>query len=317
MSGPVAITGATGFIGSALLRSLTFDRANMTFGHAVVRALTRRARPAMPGVEWIHGDLGDRAALARLVAGASAVLHCAGAVRGLSAQQFETDNVAGTDALASAAAALDPAPRFLFLSSLAAREPELSWYAQSKRRAEQMLERQAPRLPCTIFRPSAVYGPGDREIRPLLTLMRSAGILPLVGKPDHRFSLLHISDLIAAVRAWLSATRPAAGIFTICDGTERGYSWNDVRDTAASVFGHPVRTVPIPGPILYFVSRTNLVFSRLTRRRPMLTPGKARELTHPDWVCDNADICKQFNWRPRLELREALTRFAADRFRGA
>ena len=89
MSDPlVAVTGATGFIGSILLRSLIEKGWK-------VRALTRRYQSGDEATQWIKGDLDNLAALQALVKGASAVVHCAGQVRGDSLESFVHTNVEG------------------------------------------------------------------------------------------------------------------------------------------------------------------------------------------------------------------------------
>src|SRR5690348_3623808 len=94
----LAVTGATGFVGQALL-----DRA----GEAglEVRALARRPQEPRKAVDWVPGDLGDEIALEKLVAGAEAVIHLAGVVNAPDAAGFEEGNVAGTLNLVEAAVA--------------------------------------------------------------------------------------------------------------------------------------------------------------------------------------------------------------------
>ena len=121
----VAVTGATGFIGGALVRALIKEGWN-------VRALTRRPRPDDESMQWIEGDLDNPDALRNLVKDVSAVVHCAGQVRGKSLEDFVHTNVEGTANLVRASMQQNLPPRFLFISSLAARQPELSWYATSK-----------------------------------------------------------------------------------------------------------------------------------------------------------------------------------------
>ena len=116
-----------------------------------------------------------------LVKDASAVVHCAGQVRGSSLEDFVHTNVEGTSNLLHAVAQQTTPPRFLLISSLAARHPELSWYATSKRMAELLVLDRSPEMPCTIFRPTAVYGPGDKEMSPLFKATRR-GVLPMVGQ---------------------------------------------------------------------------------------------------------------------------------------
>src|SRR5690606_636910 len=131
--------------------------------------------PACEGVEWVPGDLADRAALARLVAGADAVLHIAGVVNTPDPTGFHLGNVAGTEAVIEAAEAAG-VRRLVFVSSLAAREPGLSAYGKSKRHAEEVV--QTSGLDWTVVRPPAIYGPRDREILELFKAARW-GVVPM------------------------------------------------------------------------------------------------------------------------------------------
>lgn len=299
MPGPVALTGATGFIGKTLL-----DR--LIGAGRQVRALTRRVRPPQTNIQWIQGDLEDTAALRELVRDAAAVIHCAGAVRGSSLAAFLRTNTQGTLHLVEAALKQAPPPRFLLISSLAAREPQLSWYATSKYRAELTLAERAGTMPWTVFRPTAVYGPGDRELSPLFRATHR-GILPMVGRAMTRFGLLHVEDLSAAVLSWLAAEPAPRGVFELDDGTPGGYDRDQVARIAGEVWGRPVRPLTLPAVLVTLIAGFNLVLSRLCRYAPMLTPGKVRELTHPDWVCDNAPLRQALpDWQPRIRLRDAL-----------
>lgn len=302
MPGPVAVTGATGFIGSALVEALTARGWS-------VRALTRRPRINTERLQWVGGDLADLRALTELVRGADSVVHCAGSVRGRSEAEFVRTNVQGTANLVAASGARKPAPRFLLISSLAAREPHLSWYAASKLGSEQILAQQAGAMPWGVFRPTSVYGPGDREIRPLLTAMQR-GFLPRIGSKAQRFSLLHVHDLVEAIIRWLSAATPAPGVFELDDGTPGGYDWPLLRATAESVWQRRVRILTLPVTLMYAIAGLNLWLSRSSGYAPMLTPGKIRELTHRDWVCDNSALIRALNWRPRITLAEALSKDA-------
>ena len=292
----VVLTGATGFIGGNLLKTLVRQ------GYAV-RALARRPRSPVTGVHWIRGDIRDPASLKTLLNGCSTVIHCAGTVRGASAEYFARVNRDGTRNLAQVAAQLPQPPRFLLISSAAAREPALSWYGRSKREAEECL--QATGLRSTTFRPTAVYGPGDREILPLLKAMR-IGFLPLAGAPHARFSLLHVQDLAAAVDRWLGIADAPPGTFELHDGTAGGYDWPAVTALAEEAWGRRITVIRIPLPLLSGMAVLNTAFSRLVGRLPMLTPGKIRELTHPDWVCDNGAVNRAINWNPTITLRDAM-----------
>ncbi|WP_349570567.1 NAD-dependent epimerase/dehydratase family protein [Azotobacter salinestris] len=298
MAPVVALTGATGFIGGVLRRRLT--QAGVP-----LRALGRRRSGFEDGTTWIRGTLEDEDALARLVARADTVIHCAGAVRGASPAHFRAINVDGSLRLLEAARNGGRCTRFLLMSSLAARHPQLSWYAASKFEAEHRVALAAGDIAVTVFRPTAVYGPGDREMRPLFEwLLR--GWLFTLGQDSARLSFLHVEDLAGAVLRWLEAPRAPAATYELNDCQPDGYDWNGIAAIATQIRHEPVRRIAVPAPLLRGLARGNLLLSHLTGRAPMLTPAKVGELTHPDWSCSNEPICRALGWEPRIALREAL-----------
>jgi nucleoside-diphosphate-sugar epimerase len=296
----LAITGATGFIGAALMRKLTA-------GGWHVRALHRSRTGARPEghVDWIRGSLADAESLARLVQGAEVIVHCAGAVRGASQEQFDRVNIEGVLRLAQAARRSHPMPRFLLISSLAARTPQLSFYATSKRGGEDALRTAAQGMVWSALRPPAVYGPGDREMRPLFKAMQR-GVAPVLGRPEARFSLLYVEDLAGAVRHIVDGPHWDNGPFELHDGHSGGYSWREVMDTFARIVGRPVLQVRVPAAALNAIASINQALARLMGYPPMLTPGKIRELTHPDWVCNDAPFRNFTGWQPSVSLEEGL-----------
>ena len=157
-----------------------------------------------------------------------------------------------------------------------------------------------------MVRPPATYGPGDRELVGLWRAMRR-GLLPVPGDGGQRISLIHVEDLAAALTGLLKV-QPASGLpLEPDDGTPGGYTWPDIARCGEQAFGRRVRVVPIPAAMLRLVARANLAVARLLHYAPMLTPGKAQELLHPDWVCrgPGMDICP--GWRPARSLRDGLT----------
>ncbi len=169
--GVVALTGATGFVGSA-----TLDR--LLEAGWKIRALTRRDQPKRAGVLWVSGTLDDMASLNTLCEGADAVLHIAGVVNVPTAAEFEAGNVTGTANMLAAAKAAGIS-RFVHVSSLSAREPALSLYGASKAKAEKLVATSL--IDWTIIRPPGVYGPGDRDVLEMFQ-MASARLLPVATK---------------------------------------------------------------------------------------------------------------------------------------
>jgi len=300
MPGLVAVTGATGFIGQALLSAL--KRENWQ-----VRALTRLPRVGDEQTTWITGTLHDSDALHQLVNGAFAVIHCAGKVSGADLDEFLHTNVQGTVNLVTAAKQQYPLPRFLLISSLAAREPQLSWYAESKYRAELRLQELAGNMNWTAFRPTAVYGPGDKQLTPLLAVTRF-GVLPVTVSTASRFGLLYVDDLVSASIGWLNAEQPVVGVYELDDGTPGGYDHQTVATIAGQVWQRRVYTFRLPAILIRYLARINLLLARLFHYSPMLTPAKVRELFHPDWVCNNTPLTRVLGWKPVTDLRKGMPR---------
>jgi nucleoside-diphosphate-sugar epimerase len=302
MNGVVAVTGASGFIGRAVCRLLSSNGYRV---HALVRSAAR-AEPLRPFVDTtVFGDIGDPDALERLACDSDAVVHCAGAVRGATQEAFDRVNVDGVATVVRVLSALKPAPRLLCLSSLAAREPGLSLYATSKRRGEEILEQQAGGLEWLALRPPAVYGPGDRELLPLFRLM-ARGFAPVPGALQARFSMIHVDDIAALVLAWLRGAGVRNGIYTLHDGRDGGYDWQEVADTVAAICARRVRLVAVPAGLLSLTAWINRRLALSFGYAPMLTPEKLRELRHPDWVCDNDAITAVLDWQPQLQLDQGL-----------
>ncbi len=302
MSKVIALTGATGFIGTALCGRLKSEGIR-------IRALCRDDRAARrapeQAVRWISGSLEDTASLERLLKGSDTVIHCAGLVRGSEWQQFKKVNTDGVARLVRIVKQMHPSPRFLLLSSLAAREPKLSPHAASKRGGEEVLRSAGADLEWMILRPPAVYGPGDREIAPLLRMMCS-GVTLQASPPTSRFAMIYIDDLTAAIAALIAKKDWNGSTFELHDGKSGGYDWREVAQTVARLTARPVRCFQLPPGLIRSAAALNLAAARLTGYAPMLTPGKVRELAHPDWTCDNAAIFKASGWRPRLTLGEGM-----------
>ncbi|MCZ6763592.1 MAG: SDR family NAD(P)-dependent oxidoreductase, partial [Alphaproteobacteria bacterium] len=246
----VALTGATGFIGRHVLDRLAADGWH-------VRALTRRpdSLARSSNVTPVLGSMSDGQALAELVDGADAVVHCAGLIAARNRQAYDAVNVAGTKLLLGAAVAQAQPPLLVHLSSLAAREPQISDYAASKRRGEAAVEALGAELNWHIVRPPAVYGPGDRATLPMFRLLNH-GFAPQ-PRWEARFSLIYVADLAAALAALAGAPRQGGAILELDDGRAGGYGWDDLADAAAALLDRRMRRIPLP----VWVLRTTAVLS--------------------------------------------------------
>ncbi|MDT8320924.1 MAG: NAD(P)-dependent oxidoreductase, partial [Xanthomonadales bacterium] len=252
VAGPVVLTGATGFIGRRIQVALCEAGYPL---RAIVRPGSRNRRHVNPRCELIECSLGDEPGLATALAGAGAVVYCAGRVRGGSLDDFLPANVEGVKAVLRALPGEEDSPPVLLISSLAAGRPQLSDYARSKSLGEAALRKNAGGA-WSILRPPAVYGPGDREMRAILNMVRR-GIIVHAGPHNQRVSLLHVDDLAAAVTAWLGAWRNCRGsTYAIDDGRPGAYDWSAM----AAAAGHAhYRRFRIPAGLLSALGYCNLM----------------------------------------------------------
>lgn len=288
----LALTGGTGFVGQATLDAI--ERHGLS-ARALARAVPKDRRK---GVEWIGGSLADRAALARLVEGAEAVVHIAGLTSTLEPAAFEIANVTGTLALIEVAKAAG-VPRFVFVSSLAARRPELSAYGASKARAEKIV--QASGLDWTIVRPPGVYGPRDRDIFELFRAARR-GIVPM--PPPGNASMIHVDDLAELLLALIPGGEGVTGaLFEPDDGREGGWPHRELARTIGWTVGRRPWVPHLSRGTLEWVSRVDCA---VRRNRARLTPDRVSYMCHPDWVADPARKVPESLWTPRIPTREGL-----------
>ncbi|WP_252260214.1 NAD-dependent epimerase/dehydratase family protein [Erythrobacter aurantius] len=284
----LAITGATGFVGSAVIDAS---------GDYDVRALTRRDQPVRDGVIWVQGTLNDTQALASLCEGADAVIHIAGLTNTPDIAEFEVANVTGTANLIAAAKAAK-VKRLVFVSSLSAREPQLSAYGASKAKAEELV--QASHLDWTIVRPPAVYGPRDVD---MFELFRSAkmGIVPL--PPRGATSIIHVDDLAVLLLA-LAEQRGMNRIFEPDDGREGGWSHQELAQAIGRAVGKRRVFAPhLPKGVLNIAASAD----RLLRGdKAKLTADRVGYMCHPNWVVRSDRRPQAGFWQPQISGEDGL-----------
>lgn len=302
MAGIVAVTGGTGFIGSHVVRRLA------TAGWHV-RLLTRRL-PVHPvyadlPIEAVIGHMQDQRSLAVLLNGADAVVHLAGTLKAHSRTEFFVGNAAATRRIARLAAEQARPPRFLHVSSLAARMPALSHYCASKRAAEEEFADIGDALSWIILRPPAVYGPGDLETLNIFKqINRRFVVFP--NSQERRFSLIHVRDVADSIAVFLEETHITNSIFEIDDGREGGYGWPDIIDAAARRLAVQPLKLGLPGGLVRSAGWLSEQAGRLRRRPVMFTAGKAAELLHANWVADKTNLLAKSVWRPSLSIEQGF-----------
>jgi 2-alkyl-3-oxoalkanoate reductase len=291
MSLIIAITGATGFVGRHVVPTLAAQ------GY-IVRALLRDPAQKTGDMHSVIGDLDNETALDELCAGADVMLHMAGAINGLSTADFIQVNDVGT-ANVMAAVQRQAVRRVIYLSSLAAREPQISAYAASKRAGENHVS-AAENCETLILRPAAVYGEGDKATLPLLkALMSWLAVIP--GRLDSQFSMIHASDL-AAVCAEAVVAKDT-GLREVDDGNG-GYAWADLISVTRKLYGFPRHVIYLPRTIAIVIGALGDFWAAIKRRPQMVSRSKMRELYFPSWVVQGQGWPRQQS----IELESGLKR---------
>lgn len=286
MSGTVAVTGGTGFVGRILIAIAVAQGWH-------VRALARRLQPEQDGVTWVFGALDQRAALEELVCGADAVVHLAGVVNAPTRDAFYSANALGTRTISEAATAAG-VKRFIHVSSLAAREPQLSNYGWSKAESEKIVS--AASLDWTIVRPPAVYGPGDTE---MLELFRMAQRGFVMLPPRGGLSLIHVSDLARLLLALIPDMATLGALYEPDDGRD-DWTHASFAQAIGAAFNTQIKTISVPKPILMLAAFAD----RLARgEKAKLTPDRVNYFCHPDWRADPEKRPSTALWQPAIDTR--------------
>lgn len=244
----ILVTGASGFIGRRVLAEAAHRGLAVT---ALCRRPPEEPSAAPAGVRWVAGDLAGEVAWGEIFADVGAVLHLAAATGAAPAATHERVNVEGTRRLARAAHAAG-VRRFVLVSSIAVRFPDLDAYpyARSKARAESAV--RASGLDWTLVRPTAVLGAGSPIVSSLGRLARLP-VLPLLGGARARLQPVAVDAL---ARALLDAVADPglAGRVVEVGGPEIVSMEELLRRLRAQLVGRRGPALPVPlGPLVFLL----------------------------------------------------------------
>ncbi len=309
------VTGATGFIGSHLVELLQ-SRAH------TVRVLLRKTSSlewlkGLP-IELFYGDLFDMEAMQKAVSGVDYVYHSAGLTKAKTAEGYYRANQEGTRNLLNAALAQAPRiRRFVHISSQAAAGPSptsapitedfpanpLTTYGKSKLKAEQEVLEVASRIPVTICRPPAVYGPRDKDIFEFFNTYKR-GLQPIVGFSEKYVSLVHVTDLVRGFV--LAGESEKARGQTYFISSERAYGWKEVGEVTRAAMGRGAIRVRIPEPLVYVISAFAEIGAKFSPKPALINLEKARDMVQDYWTCDSSKATRDFGYRQEISLVDGI-----------
>jgi dihydroflavonol-4-reductase len=308
----VAITGATGFLGWHLIER--FQREGWEV-RAIVRPGNRKPLPAGAEVVEVSLDAGDLEAAFR---GTSTIVHAAGLIRARHPDEFQHVNVDGTKRVVEAAN--HSASHLIFISSQAAIGPgtlarpareddeprPISAYGRSKLAAERVVQ-STSRIPWTIVRPPAVYGPRDRGFLPLFRLA-ARGTFLMIADPSMSFTFVAVEDLVRGIV--LAASNEAAANQTFFIGHPTPSTGEDLMRLLAASFSRRYRPVRVPRAAILLAGLVGDVAWKFGAE-PILDSDRVSELQAPGYVCAVDHVREQIGFTAAVTLGEGITRTAA------
>ena len=318
----VLVTGASGFIGGHLVRSLIARGCDVS---CLVRATSRVEGLRAVGAHLIACDITDRAEVARAISSSRAcfVFHLAGLVRVIGPGDYMRVNAGGVEAVAQACNEQPDRPVIVLVSSLAAAGPSgkrptvesdppmpISYYGRSKFAGEQVAMQYAEALPITVVRPCVVFGAGDRGMYEVFGPIARMGLHVVGGSGDTRISLIAVADLVECLL--LAAEQgerlvpgvPGHGIYY---AAAEDVSYAELGMAISRALGKPQpRVVRLPGWSMRTIGRFGDVMAQIRRRPAWVGRDKVREVLAGSWTCSSAKARQQLGWSPAAPLADRL-----------
>jgi nucleoside-diphosphate-sugar epimerase len=311
----ILVTGGTGFLGSHLVARLRQK------GHEVVCVAKDALNAAFIrslNVEVVLGDLNNGLGWESILDGVAVIYHLAGVTRAKLSKDYYEGNYFATKRIVEVCSKnCKSLKRFVYVSSLAASGPALdgqplredvpchpvSHYGKSKMLGELEVLRARDKLPITIVRPAAAYGPRDREIYQYFRIIQR-GVQPLIGFGRKRLNLIHCDDLVDGIL--LAGGHPRSVGETYFLGSEENYPVEDIGGAIARILKrHPIR-LRLPHGFVYAIGAMAGVVSKVTGKPIFFNLQKAREAVQPAWICSVEKAKSQLGFRSRVSLSEGM-----------
>lgn len=313
----IAVTGATGFIGSHVVEALSAR------GHEVA-CLVRSPEKARVldglALRFVYGDLDSPEALTSLVKDQDTVIHLAGLTKAPRPDDFVRVNVGGTERLIeairrtcpdlarlvyfSSAETMGPSPGGAPLTEDIAPKP-FSAYARSKVMAEKCLEVVRDSVAVTVVRPPAVYGPRDRDVA-ILFRMLSRGVQPVV-KPAPVFSVIYVKNLAEGICKAIESPLRGARSYFFTDGAP--CSWLDFGRLIARALGKKPLQLRIPLFVMRAVAHAAGFLTAITGKSGILSREKIEEMIG-SWVVSDARARQELGYSPRFSTEQGVAETA-------
>ena len=179
----------------------------------------------------------------------------------------------------------------------------VSEYGRSKLEAERRAVPFADAIKLVIVRPSAIYGPRDRETLPLFRLARR-GILPAFAGKEQLHNLCYVEDIAEGIALAGEASVDSGDLFLL--GAAEEHTMEQLAQVLCLRFGRGATLLPMPRALLYSAAGISEALARLIRRPAMLNRQKVQELV-ASWRPDISLARERLGYEPRWSLEQGLS----------
>jgi len=311
----VLITGASGFVGYHLITEALKNDLEV---FAAVRKSSKVDHLQNLGIRFTYLDYESPEALKANFAENqyNYIIHAAGSLRARTEEEYNHINADYTYNLAKAAAESKSTIKFVMISSLAGIGPlddingviteanaphPITAYGKSKILAEQRLK-SIQGLNYTILRPTAVYGPRDKDIFIFLKQV-AKGFEPYIGKIEQKLTFIYVTDIaVAAIKALNAGDGET---YIIADGN--AYTRYELGNLTKEILGVKTLKVHIPVTFVILIAKIAEKIASLSNKAPVINTEKLNELKAVNWSCSIDKAKRELGFSPAYDLRAGLT----------
>ncbi len=316
MNGRVLITGASGFVGYHLITAAL--KSNLEV-FAAVRKSSDVSHLKELNIQYTYPDFSDSEILGKEFQENryDYIIHAAGITKAQTAEEYHQINTVYTRNIAEAAAGVNyNFKKLVLISSLAALGPlpdlngiitereaphPVTAYGRSKLEAETVLS-SFKLLNYTILRPTAVYGPREKDIFIVIKQIAN-GFEPYIGSKAQQLSFIYATDLAQVAIVALTAGNREA--YNISDG--KIYNRYKMAELEKSILNTKTFKLHLPLPLVKLVASVVENVSKLTHKASALNIEKLKELTAANWACSIEKAQRELNFNPKYDLKKGLT----------
>jgi nucleoside-diphosphate-sugar epimerase len=312
----ILITGASGFIGSFLIDEAI--KHNYTV-NAIVRKSSNTENLQTKNIRIIIVDFADINDIKRKISEMphfSYIIHNAGITKALKNNEFYNSNYGNTKRLIESLKEINRIPtKFIYISSLAAFGPAkknktlsensipkpLTIYGKSKLAAEKYIIKESG-IPYIIFRPTAVYGPGDKDFLQTIKL-QNAGIDIKIGNNTQTLTFIYVKDFASLIFKAIESIHINKSYFAT-DGNL--YSKTDFNNSVSRQLNKKQIHININIPLIKLIAAVSEFRAQIIKRPSLLRLDKISEITADNWDCDIEPLISDFNFKADYNLENGM-----------